>query len=115
MQEQSGWLLLAVVWGLAFVGSGFKVFYTGRFELLSTATYMGFGWLALFFLEPILQQVPRPAVVWLLSGGLAYTFGVIFYVSSRPYTHATWHVCVLVGSSCHYVAVRYALAIPGAA
>jgi hemolysin III len=101
-----GWSLFGVVWGLAIAGILFKFWFVERFGFLSTAVYIGMGWLVLIAAKPVVSHVPLTAVIWLLAGGLAYTAGVIFYASKRiPYSHAIWHVFVLAGSICHYFAV----------
>ena len=80
-----------------------------RGSALSTWIYLAMGWLALIAIKPIWEQVPRVGLVWMLAGGLAYTIGVLFYVArGRPYAHFVWHLFVLAGSACHFVAVlRY--------
>jgi hemolysin III len=101
-----GWWLFGVVWGLAVLGIGFKLFFTGRFSRLSTIVYIGMGWLALFAVRPMLTRIPAPTLLWLLLGGVAYTVGTIFYHNERlRYAHAVWHLFVLAGSTCHFVAV----------
>ena len=103
-----GWTLFAVVWGLALVGVVFKVFHTGRYETISTATYLGMGWLAVVAVNPILERFPIGCVLWIVVGGLLYTVGVRFYLKDHlPYQHAIWHVAVLAGSTCHYFAVLF--------
>lgn len=111
MRGSWGWTLFGLVWGLAVVGIFCKVFWTGRFEVVSTVTYVAMGWLALVALKPMLQQFPPGCLLWLLAGGLTYTVGIAFYAMDRkPVMHAIWHLFVLGGSSCHYVAVmRYVL------
>ncbi|HYW06385.1 MAG TPA: hemolysin III family protein, partial [Longimicrobium sp.] len=101
-----GWGLFAVVWVLAVAGVIFKLFFTGRFPRLSTALYLGMGWMVLVAAAPMLENVPARTLLWLAAGGLAYTAGTIFYHARRiPYAHAIWHLFVLAGSICHYVAV----------
>ncbi len=101
-----GWSLFGVIWGLALAGILFKFWFVERFGFLSTAVYIAMGWLVVIAAKPVITHVPFTALVWLLAGGLAYTAGVIFYASKRiPYSHAIWHVFVLAGSICHYVAV----------
>jgi hemolysin III len=101
-----GWWLFGVIWGLAVVGIGFKLFFTGRFKLVSTCVYIGMGWLAIFAVRPMLARIPMESLGWLLAGGLAYTGGTYFYHNERvKYAHAVWHLFVLAGSTCHFVAV----------
>jgi len=105
-----GWALLAVVWGLAVLGITLKSVSGIRYPRLSTALYVGMGWLALVAIRPLWPYVPVAGWLWLLAGGVAYTAGIAFYAAERvPYGHFVWHVFVLVGTACHCVAVlRYA-------
>lgn len=100
-----GWSLCGVVWGLAIVGVVLKLFLTGRFEKTSTAIYLAMGWMAIIAAGPMMNALPSSEIFWIVCGGLSYTFGTIFYVSKRiPYAHAIWHLFVLAGSACHFVA-----------
>jgi hemolysin III len=106
LREHGGWWLFAAIWTIALIGVVFKLFFTGRFKGLSTLIYIGMGWIVMFAIKPLLQQVDTATIVWLFSGGIAYTAGTLFYMSRRiPYAHAIWHVFVLAGSVCHFVAV----------
>jgi hemolysin III len=101
-----GWWLFGVAWGLALVGIVFKLFFTGRFKLFSTLVYIGMGWMAIFAIRPMMVNIPLPALIWLLAGGVAYTAGTLFYHNERlRYSHAVWHLFVLAGSACHFIAV----------
>lgn len=101
-----GWGLFAAVWTLALAGVAFKLFFTGRFRLLSTALYVAMGWIVLIALRPLLAAVDGWTFGWLLAGGVLYTLGTVFYHRpSLPYSHAVWHLFVVGGSVCHYIAV----------
>jgi hemolysin III len=104
-----GWTLFGVVWGLAVVGILHKTVLGFRFPRLSTLMYLGMGWLALVAIGPLARALPPAGLAWLLAGGLCYTAGVALYVRDHlPYRHALWHLLVLAGSTCHYMAViRY--------
>lgn len=103
-----GWTLFAIVWTLAAFGIALKVAFTGRFEALSLALYLGMGWLGVAAIKPALENMPVAALIWLGLGGLAYTSGVFFYACRRiPFNHAIWHVFVMMGSLCHFVAVAF--------
>jgi len=98
--------LLLIIWCLAIVGVIFKFFFTGRFKLISTLLYIGMGWLIVFAGKPLSAAIGESGMTWLWAGGLTYTLGAIFYLLKKiPYTHAIWHLFVLMGSLCHYVAV----------
>jgi hemolysin III len=101
-----GWSLFAVIWGLAFAGIVFKFWFVDLFQHISTAVYLAMGWLVVIAAKPVLAQVPAVTVLWIAAGGILYSSGVVFYVWKRlPYSHAVWHVFVLAGSACHYIAV----------
>ena len=108
-----GWSLLGIVWALALVGVLFKFWFVDRFKIASTAIYLLMGWLAVIAIKPIFVLVPRVGLIWLIAGGLMYTIGVVFFASKRiPYSHVIWHVFVMAGSICHYVAVLYSVVLP---
>ncbi|MDP1698742.1 MAG: hemolysin III family protein [Xanthomonadaceae bacterium] len=107
-----GWSLFALIWTLAVAGVVFKLFYTGRFERTSTLLYLGMGWIAVLAAAPMMRALSTASLSWLFAGGLAYTVGTVFYSSRRiPYAHAIWHLFVLAGSSCHFVAVYSQVAV----
>ncbi len=106
MRGPWGWSLLALVWGLAAIGIAAKVGLGCQWEFLSTFGYVALGWIALVAVKPILATVPVGGMVLLAAGGITYTVGVIFYVyDSTPFFHAVWHLFVMAGSVCHFVAV----------
>jgi len=101
-----GWSLFGVIWGLAFAGILFKFWFVDHFQYLSTAVYLAMGWLVVIAAKPILAHVPMITLLWIAAGGILYSSGVIFYIWKRlPYSHVVWHLFVLAGSACHYVAV----------
>ena len=110
-----GWTLFGLVWGLALVGIMAKLTVGLRFPRLSTLLYVGMGWLGVIAVRPLVASLTLTESLWLLAGGLAYTAGVPFYLwKSRRYTHAVWHVFVLVGASCHCAAVFAIMTAAGA-
>lgn len=101
-----GWTLFGLVWGFAAAGVVFKLFFAGRFRLVSTLLYVALGWMVLLAWGPLTRALSTGALVWLAAGGIAYTAGTLFYMSRRiPYAHAIWHLFVLGGSVCHFAAV----------
>jgi len=101
-----GWWLFAAIWTLALAGVIFKLFFTGRFKLLSTVIYVAMGWLVLVAIVPVFRSLDAWTFGWLFAGGACYTLGTFFY--HRPslrYSHAIWHMFVIGGSVCHYVSV----------
>jgi hemolysin III len=106
-----GWTLFGVVWGLAAFGVVMKTTIGVRYDRLSTALYLAMGWLALIAVKQLWMHLPPWGLVWLVAGGLSYTVGVKFYSTDHhPYRHFVWHLFVLAGTTCHFVAVwRYAV------
>ena len=103
-----GWTLLGIVWSLAVLGVTAKAVFGTRGPIISTALYICMGWIVLIAVKPVIDSVPPAGIAWLVAGGLAYTGGVVFYAWTRlRYSHAIWHVFVLAGSVCHYIAVVF--------
>ena len=103
-----GWTLFGLVWGLAVLGIVLKSVGGIRYPRLSTALYIGMGWLALIAIRPLWIHVPVAGWLWLIAGGLAYTTGIAFYAAERlRYGHFVWHVFVLMGTVCHFFAVLW--------
>ena len=101
-----GWTLMALIWGLAFLGIGFKALYFNRYQRLSSLSYIFMGWLSVIIGRILFANIPQPALIWLAVGGVVYTVGIIFLAWRKiPYGHTIWHLFVLGGSICHYLAV----------
>lgn len=101
-----GWTLLGVIWSLALAGLVFKMLVSFRYPILSTAIYLAMGWLVIVAVYPLIQRIPIEGFLWLLGGGLVYSGGIGFYAAKKmKYAHFAWHLCVLVGTACHFVAV----------
>ncbi len=106
-----GWTLLGVIWGLALIGIMVKIFSTQRFRRFLVLGYLLMGWLCVIAGRELVLRVPAEGLLWLALGGLLYTVGVVFYAWRwLPYGHAIWHLFVLGGSICHYLAVLSLLA-----
>lgn len=106
LRGEVGRNLFIAIWSLAAAGIAFKLFFTGRFKLLSTLVYVAMGWLVLLAIKPVWQALDAWTLGWLLAGGVAYTLGTVFYHRpSMRYSHAVWHLFVIAGSTCHYIAV----------
>ena len=105
-----GWTLFGLVWGLAVAGIALKAIGGVRYTTVSTWVYLGMGWLILIAAEPTWTLVPKWGLFWLLAGGIAYTVGVAFFAAERiRYFHFVWHLFVVTGTTCHFIAVlRYA-------
>lgn len=106
LKQDKAIIFLSILWGSVLIGTFFKLFYTGRFKVLSVAIYLTMGWLAVFFVQDIVAQISLETMTWIGVGGVAYTIGVYFYVKSEKlYYHTIWHVFVLAGTAAHFVAV----------
>ncbi|MED0687859.1 PAQR family membrane homeostasis protein TrhA [Anoxybacillus ayderensis] len=101
-----GWTLFGIVWGLALIGTVFKCFFVNRFLYTSTMIYVVMGWLIVFAWKPLVSALSQEGVVYLVSGGILYTVGAVFYVwRGFKFHHAVWHMFVLGGSVAHFFAV----------
>ncbi|MDJ0624611.1 MAG: hemolysin III family protein [Desulfocapsaceae bacterium] len=101
-----GWSLFGVVWGFALVGILTELFIGDRFKKLSLSLYICMGWLIIIAIFPLVQEMPSGGLLLLVSGGVCYTVGTIFYVWKSLYCgHAIWHLFVLGGSSFHFLAI----------
>lgn len=108
-----GWTLFGVAWGLAIIGAVLEVATRRRFKWVSMGFYLGMGWLIVIAIKPLLSGLDTRSLVLLGIGGICYTGGAILYALGRfKYHHAIWHVLVLGGSFCHFLAVLYSV-IPG--
>lgn len=107
LQGAWGWTLFGIVWGLAAAGVVKDIFLHGRYRAISIVLYLLMGWLVVVAFKPLRLALPAAGIWWLVAGGIVYTSGLVFYGLSRrvPHTHGVWHLCVLGGSACHYVAV----------
>ena len=106
LKPEKAIIFLAILWGSVLVGTFFKIFFTGRFKILSVVIYLTMGWLAVFFFQDIVARISLETMIWIGVGGMSYTIGVIFYVkSNRPFFHSIWHLFVLGGTIAHFVAV----------
>ena len=101
-----GWTLFGLVWGLALAGIGLKAFGGIRYPILSTGVYLAMGWLVLIGGKPVWLSVPWWGRFWVLAGGIAYTAGVPLFAATRVrYSHFVWHLFVVAGTVCHFIAV----------
>jgi len=105
-----GWTLFGLIWSLALAGIVLKSIRGVRHPRISTAVYLAMGWLILAAARPLWHAMPASGLFWLAAGGVAYTVGVGFYAFDRMrYAHFVWHLFVLAGTACHFIAVlRYA-------
>ncbi len=105
MRGPWGWTLFVIIWTLAIGGVTFKIFFVNRYRLISVLIYILMGWLVLVAVKPMMEMIPTGGIVWLVAGGVAYTAGTAFYASGFAMSHMIWHLFVLTGSICHYIAI----------
>jgi hemolysin III len=99
--------LLPLMWFGALAGFCSKVLWKHRVESTAVTHYLAMGWLPITAAQPLVQSLPEGGLFWCVAGGVCYTAGTIFLVCDGkvPYFHAVWHLLVIAGSSCHFVAV----------
>lgn len=102
-----GWSLFGVVWGMAAVGIVLKTVRGIHNPVLTVGPYLVMGWVAIVAIKPLLVNLPPWGLFWVVAGGVAYSAGVVFYAMDRHvrYSHFIWHLFVVTGSACHFVAV----------
>ena len=105
-----GWTLFGIVWGMAVAGTLLKAIGGIRHNTASTWIYVAMGWLIVIVPPQVWARLPEEGLFWLMAGGIAYTAGAVFFLAERiRYFHFIWHLFVLAGTTCHFIAVlRYA-------
>jgi hemolysin III len=110
LNDSFGMTLLVVLWGLTIVGIFFKIFFTGRFEIISLIIYVAMGWILISGGRRFFNALPRDVLTLVIIGGVLYSIGIVFYVWDRyKWNHALWHLLVLAAAICHYIAVLLAV------
>jgi hemolysin III len=107
MRGAWGWGLFAAVWAMAVFGVVVKSTFRFRFPIASTVLYIAMGWIAVVAVRPLFLALTPAEIGWLLAGGVVYTAGVPFYASQHRFSHAVWHLFVLGGAVCHFIAVLH--------
>lgn len=101
-----GWIIFGVVWSLAFLGAILKLFFTGKFKILSTVMYVLMGWIIIFAIKPLIDNLSINGLLWLFAGGVSYMIGAALYSINRiKFNHAIFHFFVLLGTFCHFMAI----------
>ena len=108
-----GWTLFGIIWALAAAGVAKDVFLHGRMRAISIVLYVLMGWLVVLAFGPLRAALPAAGIALLIAGGVVYTAGIGFFAMLKrvAHTHGVWHLCVMAGSICHYVAVLRYVAI----
>jgi hemolysin III len=106
LNSNLGWYMFLFVWLFALTGVILKLFFTGRFDKISTAMYLLMGWQVLFFIKPLMQSLTAEGLQFLIVGGVFYSIGAILYsIKKMLYNHFIFHVFVLLGSLSHFIAI----------
>jgi hemolysin III len=104
----TGWIIFGVSWGMAISGVILKLFFTGRYNVLSTLMYVVMGWIIIFAVKPLINSLSADGLFWLVAGGIAYTTGAVLYsIKKIKFNHAIFHLFVLLGSFCHFMSVYF--------
>ncbi|MFK5894245.1 MAG: hemolysin III family protein [Pseudomonadota bacterium] len=113
LNSQLGWNIFYASWSMAFIGIILKIFFTGKFNTLSTLMYILMGWIIVFAIDELLRNLSSDGLFWLITGGLSYTLGAILYAIKKiKFNHAIFHIFVLIGSFSHFLSVRFYI-LPG--
>lgn len=103
-----GWVLFGLTWGAALAGVVFKIFFIGKFDKLSTVMYVLMGWMVVFAMKPLYENLSPQGLLWLIMGGVFYTVGAVFYAQNKlKFNHAIFHIFVLLGSASHFVSIFF--------
>jgi len=103
-----GWVIFGISWGIAIAGIVLKIFFTGKYNTLSTIMYVLMGWIIIFAIKPLIHNLSADGLFWLVSGGMFYTVGAILYsIKKINFNHAIFHIFVLLGSICHFISVYF--------
>lgn len=106
LDSDLGWYMFLFVWLFALVGVVLKLFFTGKFDKISTAMYLLMGWQVMIFIQPLMERLSVENFQYLVAGGVFYSVGAILYsIKKIPYNHAIFHVFVLLGSMSHFMAI----------
>ena len=103
-----GWTIFGITWGIALIGIFLKLFYTGKYDKISTIAYVAMGWIIIFAVKPLIENLPLNGLYWLLAGGIFYTIGAVLYsIKKIKFNHAIFHIFVLLGSFSHFMAIYF--------
>ena len=110
IRDSNGWLIFGIVWSLALIGILSEIFLKGKaIKIGQMMIYLGMGWACSFDLSSLKEAIPSVGYILLITGGVSYTIGVIFYVLGEmeklTYAHGIWHFFVLLGSGCHFTSI----------
>lgn len=106
LQGTVGWLIFGFSWLFAFIGVFYKIYFIGRYKTISVITYVAMGWMIIFAINPLIENLSASGIRLMLLGGVFYSVGALFFAFPKiSYNHAIFHVFVLLGSLCHFIAI----------
>lgn len=112
LRGKLGYSIFAIIWITAIAGIIFKLFFSKRFKLLSTIMYLLMGWLAIFIIKPIMNNMNSLSLIFLILGGVVYSVGTIFYMWKKlKFSHVIWHLFVIGGSVFHFLTMYFMIPI----
>lgn len=108
LEGTTGWIVFGASWAMAFIGIVLKLFFTGKYKLVSTLMYILMGWMIVVVIKPLINNLSLDGLYWLLGGGACYTTGAILYsIKKIKFNHALFHLFVLMGSFCHFYSIYF--------
>ncbi len=108
LNSQTGWNIFYITWTMAIAGIILKVFFTGKFKIISTLMYVFMGWIIIFAIDELINKLSPDGLFWLVLGGIFYTVGAILYsIKKIKFNHAIFHIFVLMGSFSHFISVYF--------
>lgn len=109
LPPRSGWTIFGLQWGLAMLGILLECLCSRKWaNILSLPIFICMGWMLALVMPDIFHNMNTTAFWLLVSGGLSYSIGIIFYIMDNvPYMHTVWHVFVLGGSVCHWISITF--------
>lgn len=108
LHGKARWIMFSIQWSLTLFGIIFKIFFTGRFRILSTLIYLLMGWMVLFVFKDIKMSLSKMSLTFLVTGGIVYSVGVLFYMMKKlRFSHCIWHLFVIGGSLFNFLSIYY--------
>ena len=108
LNSQTGWIIFYITWAMAFTGITLKIFFTGKFDVISTLMYVFMGWIIVFAFDELVSNLSSDGLFWLVVGGVAYTVRAVLYaLQTITFNHAIFHIFVLLGSISHFISVYF--------
>jgi hemolysin III len=110
LEGTTGWIIFGLTWGFALIGIVLKLFFTGKYDKLSTIMYVLMGWQIVFAIKPLMESLSSNGLKLLFLGGMFYTIGAVLYSIKRlPFNHAIFHVFVVFGSLSHFFSIVFCI------